>query len=197
MGAETNYKAEQNLYGRHGKLFAKRSFRPGQQPNGQGLDGGELKWLSNVTEINATMTVDRLEVRRSGDRFVRYKSGEITGEGTMTMDKVNSYFEKNMIEFIGRDTTQSLVLPEFVLIMSIEDPDIDGIDFGGDVFARKGHEQVVISGVNFWSLPLGFSLSDMITRDLDFTFTDVAFGGDDNQPAVIFDQQIGFNNLVR
>lgn len=197
MGAETNYKAEQNLYGRHGKLFAKRSFRAGSQPNGQGLDGGELKWLSNVTEINATMTVDRLEVRRSGDRFVRYKSGEITGEGTMTMDKVNSYFEKNMIEFIGRDTTQSLVLPEFVLIMSIEDPDIDGIDFGGDVFAKKGHEQVVISGVNFWSLPLGFSLSDMITRDLDFTFTDVAFGGDDNQPAVIFDNQIGFNNLVR
>lgn len=197
MGAETNYKAEQNLYGRHGKLFAKRSFRPGATPSGQGLDGGELKWLSNVTEINATMTVDRLEVRRSGDRFVRYKSGEITGEGTMTMDKVNSYFEKNMIEFIGRDTTQSLVLPEFVLIMSIEDPDIDGIDFGGDVFAKKGHEQVIISGVNFWSLPLGFSLSDMITRDLDFTFTDVAFGGDDNQPAVIFDQQIGFNNLVR
>lgn len=197
MGAETNYKAEQNLYGRHGKLFAKRSFRPGQAANGQGLDGGELKWLSNVTEINATMTVDRLEVRRSGDRFVRYKSGEITGEGTMTMDKVNSYFEKNMIEFIGRDTSQSLVLPEFVLIMSIEDPDIDGIDFGGTQFAKTGHEQVVISGVNFWSLPLGFSLADMITRDLDFTFTDVAFGGDDNKPAVIFDQQIGFNSLVR
>lgn len=173
---KTSYAAEENIYGRHGKLFVKNV-------NG---DDQTIRWLSNVTEISATMTVDRLEVRRSGDRFVRYKSGEVTGEGTLTMDKVNSEFEKQFIKFVKRATSESLLLPEFELHLSLEDSGIKGIKFE-DGFATEGHEEVILSGVNFWSMPFGFSLSDMISRDLDFTFTDVDFGGDDNNPHYIND----------
>lgn len=182
---KTVYKAEQNIYGRHGKLFVKDV-----------TNNGQPVWLSNVTEISATMTVDRLEVRRSGNRFVQYKSGEVTGEGTMTMDKVNSEFEKKFIEFVRRSSTDSLVLPEFELHLSLEDSGIEGIEFDENGFAKKGHELVVLSGVNFWSMPFGFSLSDMITRDLDFTFTEVDFGTGDGGELTIKDTQAAFPTLT-
>jgi hypothetical protein len=173
----TNYEAERNIYGRHGKLFARDITHNGQ-----------LRWLSNVTEISATMTIDRLEVRRSGDRFVKYKAGEITAEGTLTMDKVNSVFERQFIEYANRSTDQSLKLTEFELHLSLEDSGIDGIEFNRENgMAEKGHEAIILLGVNFWSLPLGFSLSDMVTRDLDFTFTGIDVGGPDDTPTYIAD----------
>lgn len=179
----TFYPAERNIYGRHGKLFVANIETAA---NGDQNLGG-LRWLANVTEVSATMTIDRLEVRRSGDRFVRYKAGEVTGEGTLTMDYVNSEFSSALIDYIKRSTTESLELPSYFLHLSLEDPGIPGIEFDQDGFATKGHEEVILECVNFWSIPFGFSLADMVTRDLDFTFQGVDFGGDDANPHKIVD----------
>lgn len=179
----TNYSAERNIYGRHGKLFVAPIATAA---NGDQSVGG-LRWLANVTEITATATIDKLEVRRSGDRFVRYKAGEVTGEGTLTMDKVNSDFEVMFIEYINRSTTQSLELPAFQLHLSLEDSGLPNIQFDADGFAVKGHEEIILECVNFWSMPFGFSLSDMVSRDLDFTFQGLGIGGDAQNPHVIVD----------
>lgn len=173
---KTFYPAERNIYGRHGKLFV------------GGIGGASaLRWLANVTEVSATMTIDRLEVRRSGDRFVRYKAGEVTGEGTLTMDYVNSDLSADLIKYINRSTADGLELPAYYLHMSLEDPGQPGIEYDEDGFATKGHEEIVLETVNFWSIPFGFSLSDMVTRDLDFTFQGVDFGGDAQNPHKIVD----------
>lgn len=182
----THYPSERNIYGRHGKLFIAQYVTDAAGNQSLNPEKG-LVHASNVTEVSGTMTVDRMEVRRSGDRFVRYKAGEITGEGTMTLDKVNSDFERIFVEYANRGGGQSLELPSFELHLSLEDPGLPGIEFDDDGFATRGHEEIVLKCVNFWSLPVGFSIADMVTRDMDFTFQGISFGGDSDKPNAIVD----------
>lgn len=160
------YGPERNIYGRSGRVFR----------NGE--------WLANVTEISATMTVDRMEVRRAGDYFVKYKAGEITGEGSLTFDKVNSTFDKEFIDYIngvpGPDGTRALT--PFTLLLTLEDRGIPNIAFNTNGEAISGHEAVLLSGVNFWSLPLGYSMTDMLSRDMDFTFTGISLESEIVEP---------------
>lgn len=154
------YSPERSIYGRSGRVFR---------------DG---VWLANVTEVSATMTVDRMEVRRAGDYFVKYKAGEITGEGSLTFDKVNSQFDAEFINYInGVDSAgnplQDRALPVFNLMITLEDRGIPNIQFDEQGEAISGHEAVVLQNVNFWSLPLGYSMTDLLSRDMDFTFTGV------------------------
>lgn len=154
------YSPERNIYGRSGRVFR---------------DG---VWLANVTEVSATMTIDRMEVRRAGDYFVKYKAGEITGEGSLTFDKVNSQFDAEFINYInGVDSAgnplQSRALPVFNLLITLEDRGIPNIQFNDEGEAISGHEAIVLQNVNFWSLPLGYSMTDLLSRDMDFTFTGI------------------------
>lgn len=157
MALRNPYSPERSIYGRAGRVF---------------MDG---EWLANVTEISATMTIDRMEVRRAGDYFVQYKAGEITGEGSLTFDKVNSDFEAMFINYInGMDINgQPLTdraLPVFDLMVNLEDRGIPNIQFDEQGEAISGHESITLSGVNFWSLPIGYSMTDLLSRDMDFTF---------------------------
>jgi len=158
MALRNPYSAERSIYGRSGRVF-----------------DGLGNWLATVTEISATMTVDRMEVRRAGDFFVKYKAGEITGEGSMTFDKVNSDFETSFINYInGVDINGNQLedrrLPSYNLLITLEDRGIPGISFDDDGNASSGHEAVLLQGVNFWSLPIGYSMTDLLSRDMDFTF---------------------------
>jgi len=157
MALQNPYSSERSIYGRAGRVFR----------NGT--------WLANVTEISATMTIDRMEVRRAGDYFVKYKAGEITGEGSLTFDKVNSDFDAEFISYInGVDINgnplSNRALPVFNLLITLEDRGIPNIQFDDDGEAISGHEAILLKCVNFWSLPIGYSMTDLLSRDMDFTF---------------------------
>lgn len=151
------YSPERSIYGRSGRVLR---------------DG---VWLANVTEISATMTIDRMEVRRAGDYWVQYKAGEFTGEGSVSFDKVNSLFESEFINYIngvdgnGRPLTNR-ALPVFNLMINLEDRGIPNIQFDEDGEAVSGHESIILECVNFWSLPVGYTMTDLLSRDMDFTF---------------------------
>jgi hypothetical protein len=179
LGVNTKYGAERSIYGRHGKLFLQAI----NTLAGGGQVLGKVSWLTNVTEVAATMTVDRLEVRRAGDRFVKYKAGEITGEGTLTIEKTNSYFEKVFIDYINRSGSGAVnaELPFFHIQINLEDPGTTGIVIDpASGLATSGHESVLLECVNFWSIPLGYGINDIVSRALDFTFTGIQFGGPDD-----------------
>ncbi len=155
------YEAGRNIYGRWGRVFR----------NGA--------WMANVTEISGSVEIDKMEVRRSGTRWVDYKEGEFTGSGSLTMDYVNSDYTREMVAYINGvdpDTGQPLPnyqLPVYTLSITLEDANIPGIVFDANGEATDGHEEVVLSRVKFWDLPLGFS-GDMVGRELNFTFSGVS-----------------------
>lgn len=151
------YSPERSIYGRSGRVLR---------------DG---VWLANVTEVSATMTIDRMEVRRAGDYWVQYKAGEFTGEGSLSFDKVNSQFEREFINYInGVDSTGAALsnraLPVFNLMINLEDRGIPNIQFNELGEAISGHESIILKCVNFWSLPVGYTMTDLLSRDMDFTF---------------------------
>lgn len=147
------YDAGRNIYGRWGRVFR----------NGN--------WLANVTEISANVEIDRMEVRRSGTRWVDYKEGEITGSGSLTMDYVNSDFTVEQINYInGVVSTQGYRLPVSEISMNLEDANIPGIVYDSYGNAIEGHESIILKGVKFWDLPLGFG-SEMVGREFSFTFS--------------------------
>lgn len=151
------YSPERSIYGRSGRVLR---------------DG---VWLANVTEISATITVDRMEVRRAGDYWVQYKAGEFTGEGTLSFDKVNSDFDAEIINYInGTDIDgnplPNRALPVFDLMVNLEDRGIPNIQFNDEGEAIAGHESIILKCANFWSLPVGYTMTDLLSRDLDFTF---------------------------
>ena len=155
------YSPERSIYGRSGRVLR----------NGV--------WLANVTEISATITIDRLEVRRAGDYWVQYKAGEFTGEGTLSFDKVNSQFDAEIINYInGTDPAgnplPNRALPVFNLMVNLEDRGIPNIQFNEDGEAISGHESIILNCVNFWSLPIGYTMTDLLSRDLDFTFRGIS-----------------------
>jgi len=151
------YSPERSIYGRSGRVLR------------------EGVWLANVTEISATITIDRMEVRRAGDYWVQYKAGEFTGEGSVSFDKVNSQFETEFLNYInGVDINgaplTNRALPVFNLMINLEDRGIPNIQFDDQGEAVSGHESIILTGVNFWSLPVGYTMTDLLSRDMDFTF---------------------------
>lgn len=186
--ATNPYGPDRNIFGRAGRVYRKLI------PTGATAEpiGTPLDWIANATEITATMTIDRMEVRRAGSYFVQYKAGEITGEGTLTIDKVNSKFEEEFVSFIngidpttGKATT-SRTLPVYYLHLTLEDPGQPNIEYDSTTSeATKGQEEIILKNVNFWTMPFGFALNDMVTRDLDFTFTGITFGTDTANKALV------------
>lgn len=188
--ATNPYGPERNIFGRAGRVY--RRLLPTGATSESATGAGTLEWIANATEITATMTIDRMEVRRAGSYFVQYKAGEITGEGTLTIDKVNSKFETEFVAFInGIDpttnaATASRVLPVYYLHLVLEDPGQPGIAFAADTGeATSGQEEVILKNVNFWTMPFGFAINDMVTRDLDFTFSGLEFATDTNNKASV------------
>jgi len=131
------YAAERSIFGRAGKLY---------------LDGD---WVATATEFTATVSVDNMEIRRAGDYWLRHKAGQITGEGSLTVEKVNSSFEKAFIDYINSNEN---AIRSYVLQGVLDDP------------GMPNPERLTLQEVTFWSVPVGFSIDDIVTRDLDFNF---------------------------
>jgi hypothetical protein len=110
---------ERNIYGRYGKLFLQEV----DVERDQDEHYGKFQWLANTTAIKASAVFDKQEVKSAGDVIVRYKQGAFTGEGSVTIDKVNSYFESFFINHLRRaiNGVEMYNMPRFFLTISLED----------------------------------------------------------------------------
>lgn len=143
------YGSERSIYGRAGKVY---------------LDGD---WVATATEVSATITVDNMEIRRAGDYWLRHKAGQITGEGSMSIEKVNSSFEKQFIDYINSNEN---AIRSYVLQMTLDDP------------GMPNPERISLQEVTFWSTPVGFSIDDIVKRDLDFNFYGISLDSEIGTP---------------
>lgn len=135
------YGSQRSIFGRSGFVYV----------------GGD--WVATATEITATLSVDNMEIRRAGDYWLRHKPGQISGEGSLTVEKVNSSWEANFINYINGTSNRP---PTFDIEMVLNDP------------GMPTEERITLKEATFWSIPLGFSIDDILTRELDFTFYGVS-----------------------
>ena len=130
-------------------------------------------WYADVVNITGTITVERKPINPAGSTQTFNKRGRVTREGSLQFDKVDSRLEKQFIDSVSqsidqrraaRNTAATANQPapswfnRFRMVVSLDDPD------------SWGKEEIVLYNCEFWTLPIGFSLSEMRQTELQFTW---------------------------
>lgn len=125
------------------------------------------KLLSEVVEVSGAAEIGRTEVPIVGFTKQGYKPGRETREGTLRIQKVDTFWEMEIREFMSVGLAERRRLRNagtplqraFSLQVEIDDPDALGI------------EKWQLNGCLIWRMPLGFSITDdIIEREFPLTW---------------------------
>lgn len=115
---------------------------------------GEL--VREATGLKADVSLEFMDVPMCGDLAKHQKVSGMTGNGSITMTKVNSRMAMKLSDMIKKGKT-----PVFTVISKLDDPD------------SAGAERVVLKNCQFSTLTLADWASKQIgTVTQNFTFTD-------------------------
>lgn len=131
---------------------------------GEAYRGG--RFLADVIEVTGTVSIDRRELPITGSVNTHYKRGRATREGNIRFQQVDSRWHREFFAFTSlslaerraaRDAGNSVTDP-FNLQLTIDDPE------------AWGAETLMIYGVIMWSMSIGFSISDLLEREIPITW---------------------------
>ncbi|MFY2158064.1 phage tail tube protein [Cytobacillus firmus] len=115
------------------------------------------EWLTNVTQAEATVEINKEEIAIAGTRWIGHKSTNLTGSGSMTGYKITSALAKKIAQIA--DNTKGAFVTE--LVMKLDDPD-----------SYEGKQWVRLKGVQFDSIPiLQYEHGTIVLEETPFTFT--------------------------
>ena len=114
-------------------------------------------WLTNVTQAEANVEINKEEVMRAGTRWVGHKTTSLTGSGSMTGYKITNDFIKRIAQ-VADDSKGAFVTE---LVMKLDDPE-----------NNEGKTWVRLKGVQFDSIPLlSYEVNSLVTDETPFTFS--------------------------
>lgn len=117
------------------------------------IDG---EYISEVTALQAKVTLTKEEVKMCKARGKKYKVTGYEGKGTLKLNKVNS---RMLIKF--GDAIKAGHTITCTIISKLDDPDSDGT------------ERIAIKDATFDELPLSdWEAKKMVTESIPFTFSD-------------------------
>lgn len=121
---------------------------------GELIIDGEV--LANVKKFEANITLEYTDVLMAGMLAKGRKVTGITCDGSVTLNKVSSYFVQKLNENIKAGKTTKCVI-----VAKLNDPDADGV------------ETITIKDAEFSQLILAnWSLGELGEESYDFTFTE-------------------------
>lgn len=104
------------------------------------------KWMTNITEVEATVETDKQELNVLGDDWTRHKEGNKSGTGTFSGYKVTSEMIKQGFK-------------RFELIVTLEDPE------------AWGHERIRLKNCMADSIQLAnVTAGEVVEEETPFTF---------------------------
>lgn len=124
------------------------------------------RFLADVIEVSGTLSIDRREIMRAGSVRTAHKRGRVTAEGTLRYQAVDSRWLKEFMAFTSmslaerraaRDAGNPVTSP-FDLQLTIDDPE------------SWGAETLMLYGVVMWSHSIGFSIADLLEREIPITW---------------------------
>lgn len=117
----------------------------------------EGEWMTNVTQAQASVAINKEEIARSGTRWIGDKAMSIKGTGSMTGYKITPTLNKRIGQFT--DDKSPMFVTE--LIMKLDDPDSVG-----------SKQRVRLKGVQFDVINLiGYEANSIVTEETPFTFS--------------------------
>jgi hypothetical protein len=126
----------------------------------------EGHYQGDLASFTGRITIEQIPIKRAGTNQTVYRRGDINKGGTIVLNKVDSRFEKKLIDYANLSTDERRALrdagidpwPATDFIIKINDPD----SWGG--------ESLHIMGVRIWEMALGFEPGSFISRDLPITW---------------------------
>jgi len=112
-------------------------------------------WLANVTAFSAELNITVEDVQRAGTRRVGKKTMSTDGTGSMTANKVSSYFIQRVMA-AAQDNSPAFITE---LNVKIDDPE------------SNGTERWRVKGVQFETVPMiDFEVGSIMTEEYTFSF---------------------------
>jgi len=112
-------------------------------------------WLANVTAFSAELNITVEDVERAGTRRVGKKTMSTDGSGSMSANKVSSYFIQRVMS-AAQDNSPAFITE---LNVKIDDPE------------SRGTERWRIKGVQFETVPMvNFEVGSIMTEEYTFSF---------------------------
>jgi hypothetical protein len=130
---------------------------------------GGARTLAEVTEINCTVEVNRIDMPLVGTTKTGYKPGRESREGSFSIQKIDSSWELEVLRYLSQNLSARRTarragqynggLRPFQLQIALDDPD------------ALGYETITLHGCLIWRLPMGFNIGDdIITREFPITW---------------------------
>jgi hypothetical protein len=132
---------------------------------------------AEITNVTATITIAKVEIPLVGSTRMGIKPGRETRDGTFTVQKVDSHWEKFVYGYLSQSLaerranrgSQAGMMRSFAMQVFLDDPD------------ALGYEVWQLNGCLIWDLALGF---DITTDVIDKSFT---FGWESEKPLESFE----------
>ena len=123
-------------------------------------------YQQDIRDFSGRIAIERRELPRAGTNTIVYRKGRITREGSIRIAKVDSRFEALFLIYANKTTTERRAdrgqgidsFPDTQLLIRLDDPD------------SWGAEEIMLFGVKFWEIPIGFTQNDMVERDIPCTW---------------------------
>ncbi|MEK3975509.1 phage tail tube protein [Psychrobacillus sp. FSL K6-1267] len=117
----------------------------------------EGEWMTNITQAQASVAINKEEVPRAGTRWIGDKAMSVKGTGSMTGYKMTPTLNKRIGQFL--DDKSPMFVTE--LIMKLDDPD-----------SPETKQRVRLKGVQFDVVNImQYEVGTIVTEETPFTFS--------------------------
>lgn len=137
------------------------------------IDGnyGEIyhngKYQGDLRDFSGRLAIERREIPRAGTTGIVHRRGRVTRDGGLRIGKVDSRWEDMFFKTAGMTEAEKRrrrgqgipVVDDAQLLIKVDDPD------------SWGSEEIMLFGVKFWEIPIGFTQNDMKELDIPCTWT--------------------------
>jgi hypothetical protein len=123
-------------------------------------------YQGDIRDFSGRIAIERRELPRAGTNGIVYRRGRITRDGALRIGKIDSRWENLFIDYANTSEDEKRrrrgagipIVADAQLLIKIDDPE------------SFGAEEVLLYGVKFWEIPIGFTQNDMIERDVPCTW---------------------------
>jgi hypothetical protein len=150
-----------------------------------------VKFLGEVQRVEGKITKSKKELNLSGTREKHYKLMDVGGEGTIHRFKVNSDFLRLVANVFwtadGQNAGEGTGDNQLTIgnitnsnakraFYNLGANPYHNIDFRTDLMLQlddpesMGVEQIILKGVRFWDIPIGWQVNESVEEDITITF---------------------------
>lgn len=130
--------------------------------------------IAEVTAIEYTIEIERIDVPQTGTTWTYFHEGLISGSGELRIHKEFSDFEGAFLPYVtltpnqlrARRNAGQPARPETTIKVAVDDPH------------GQGREYETLTGVKFWQYTGGFDASSLVGRTWPFSFTGIIVPAD-------------------